>query len=132
MARPGSAHETLTVRSVDATLVSVPMRRPLGTSAARIAEAPLLLIDLQTEEGVTGRAYLFCYLESAGRAMLALMADVNSALTGRSAAPASVRQVLESRFTLLGVRGLVAAVLAGVDVACWDALAIAAGMPLAT
>jgi mandelate racemase len=132
MTASGSSGSGLTVRSLEATLVMVPMRRPLGTSVTRIAEAPLLLIDLRTREGVTGRAYLFCYLESAGRAMLALMAEVNSVLTGRSAAPASVRQVLESRFTLLGVRGVVAAVLAGVDVACWDALAIAAGMPLST
>lgn len=42
-----------------------------------------------------------------------------------------MRRTLESRFKLLGVRGLVATVLAGVDVACWDALAIAAGLPLA-
>jgi mandelate racemase len=35
------------------------MRRALGTSLTRIAEARLLLIDLHTEESVTGRAYLF-------------------------------------------------------------------------
>ena len=121
----------LTVRSVDATLVRVPMRRALGTSATRIAEAPLLLLDLRTEQGVTGRAYLFCYLESAGHAALALLREVNAVLAGTSAAPATVRQALEARFKLLGVRGLVAAVLAGVDTACWDALAIAAGLPLA-
>ncbi|WP_028935832.1 enolase C-terminal domain-like protein [Pseudonocardia spinosispora] len=121
----------LTVRSVEAVLVLVPMRRPLGTSVTRITDAPLLLLDLQTEEGVTGRAYLFCYLESAGHAALALVRDVNQVLAGTSATPASVRSVLEGRFRLLGVRGLVAAVLAGVDAACWDALAIAAGLPLA-
>jgi mandelate racemase len=121
----------LTVRSLDATLVLVPMRRALGTSVTRITEAPLLLIDLHTEEGVTGRTYLFCYLESAGHAALALLRDVNAVLAGVPASPATVRQTLESRFRLLGVRGLVSAVLAGVDAACWDALAIAAGLPLA-
>ena len=34
----------------------------LGTSRGAITKAPLLLIDLETEEGVTGRAYLWCYL----------------------------------------------------------------------
>jgi mandelate racemase len=121
----------LTVRSVEATLVRVPMRRPLGTSAARVTEAPLLLIDLHTEEGITGRAYLFCYLESAGHAALALVRDINAVLPGTPASPAASRQALTSRFKLLGVRGLVSAVLAGVDTACWDALAIAAGLPLA-
>jgi mandelate racemase len=37
------------------------MARPLGTSAQVMRTAPLLLIDLDTEEGVTGHAYLFCY-----------------------------------------------------------------------
>jgi mandelate racemase len=53
--------------SVDATLVVVPMRRPLGTSVMAITEAPLVLIDLRTDDGITGRAYLFCYLESPAR-----------------------------------------------------------------
>lgn len=121
----------LTVHSVAATLVRVPMRRALGTSIARITEAPLLLIDLRTEEGITGRTYLFCYLESAGHAALALLHDVNAVLAGTLASPATVRQALESRFRLLGTSGLVSAVMAGVDAACWDAQAIAAGLPLA-
>jgi mandelate racemase len=120
----------LTIRSVDAVLVLVPMRRPLGTSATRISTAPLLLLDVHTHQGVTGRAYLFCYLESAGHAALALAREVHEVLVGTTAAPMMVRPLLESRLRLLGVRGLVAAVLAGVDTACWDALAVAADMPL--
>jgi mandelate racemase len=131
-AEPGSGlSEPLTIRSVDAMLVMAPMRRPLGTSAMRITEAPLVLLDLQTEEGITGRAYLFCYLESAGRAAITLTRDASAVLAGTVAAPAAARQALEARFKLLGARGLASAVLAGVDVACWDALAIAAGLPLA-
>lgn len=131
-AKPGfGVSEALTIRSVEAVLVVVPMRRPLGTSATRIAEAPLVLIDLHTEQGVTGHAYLFCYLESAGHAAVALARDVSTVLAGTVGAPAAVRRALQARFKLLGSRGLVSAVLAGVDVACWDALAIAAGLPLA-
>jgi mandelate racemase len=131
-AEPGSGLSgALTVRSVDATLVVVPMRRALGTSVMSITEAPLVLIDLQTEEGITGRAYLFCYLEPAGRAAIALAGEASAVLAGTAASPAAVRRALEGRFKLLGARGLVSAVLAGVDVACWDALAIAAGLPLA-
>ncbi|HEY4017937.1 MAG TPA: enolase C-terminal domain-like protein [Pseudonocardiaceae bacterium] len=119
------------VRSVEASLVLVPMRRALGTSAARVTEAPLLLIDLHTREGVTGRAYLFCYRESVGQAALAVVRDVDAALAGLPAAPTTVRRALAARFKLVGVRGIVSMVLAGVDIACWDALAIAAGLPLA-
>ena len=41
------------------------MARPLGTSAQTIDHANLLLIDLNTNEGMIGRAYLFCYLQAA-------------------------------------------------------------------
>ena len=30
-----------------------------------VPPVPLLLIDLETKEGVTGRSYLFCYLRAA-------------------------------------------------------------------
>jgi mandelate racemase/muconate lactonizing enzyme-like protein len=91
--------EVLTVRSVEATLVLGPMRRPLGTGVMRITEAPLLLIDLQIEEGITGRTYLFCYLELAGRAAIALARDVSTVLAGTVASPAAFRRALEARFT---------------------------------
>jgi hypothetical protein len=34
------------------------MKFPLGTSAGTVHSAPLLLIDLETEEGISGRTYL--------------------------------------------------------------------------
>jgi hypothetical protein len=41
-AKPGSgASDALTIRSIDALLVVVPMRRALGTSVMAITEAPL-------------------------------------------------------------------------------------------
>ncbi|MGC1752033.1 MAG: hypothetical protein WA805_03000, partial [Trebonia sp.] len=104
--------DALTIRSVDAVLVMVPMRRVLGTSAMGIAEAPLVLIDLHTGEGITGHAYLFCYLESAGHAVVALARDVSAVLAGTEVSPAAVRRELGARFKLLGARGLVSAVLA--------------------
>ncbi|MEO8079214.1 MAG: enolase C-terminal domain-like protein, partial [Caldimonas sp.] len=84
-----------------------------------------------TEEGVVGHAYLFCYLDAAGPAALSMLQDAATMLAGRSAAPADVRRTLDSRFRLIGARGLVSMVMAGIDIACWDALALQAGLPLA-
>src|SRR5437764_5771948 len=55
----------VTIRTVRTTAVHVPMKRALGTSARRMDIAPLVLIDLDTDEGITGRAYVFCYLPGA-------------------------------------------------------------------
>ena len=50
----GAPH--LTVRAIRAVGVELPTTYVLGTSRGAITKAPLLLIDLETEEGVTGRA----------------------------------------------------------------------------
>ena len=61
----------LTIRDVETFAVQVPMTFPLGTSAAIVKSAPLLLVDLLTEEGVTGRTYAFCYRPSVPRVISA-------------------------------------------------------------
>jgi len=106
------------------------MRLPLGTSAGTIRSAPLLLLDVQTEEGVTGRAYLFCYLPAAAAAIATFLGEVERAVKGESIAPADLWEKLSRRFRLIGVQGIVRMALSGFDVACWDALARAAQMPL--
>ena len=121
----------LTIRAIEARPVLVPMRRALGTSAMRLTKAPLLLIDLHTQEGITGRTYLFCYLESAAPAAVSLLREAEALLVGRSAAPTAIRRELDRKFRLLGSRGIAAMVAAGLDMAAWDALATAAGQPLA-
>jgi mandelate racemase len=56
------------------------MKFPLGTSAGTVHSAPLLLIDLETEEGITGRTYLFCYRRSVPRAIDVVLQDAVSVL----------------------------------------------------
>jgi mandelate racemase len=121
----------LHVRSIRSTPVSVPMARPLGTSAQTIRHAPLLLIDLDTTEGVTGRAYLFCYLPAVPAAVARILDAAFEVIADDRVAPLEIGATLARHFRLIGVRGIVAMALAGIDVACWDALAIAAGVPLA-
>jgi len=106
------------------------MKLPLGTSAGTIRSAPLLLIDVQTEEGVTGHAYLFCYLPAAAAAIVTLLGEVERMVKGERIAPADLWEKLSRRFRLIGVQGIVRMALSGFDIACWDAFAIAAGKPL--
>ena len=63
----------LTVRAIRSVGVEVPMTYALGTSRAVITKAPLLLIDLETEEGVTGRSYLWCYMPGVMPAIAAML-----------------------------------------------------------
>jgi mandelate racemase len=122
----------LTIRAVRSIGVEVPMTHALGTSRGVITKAPLLLIDLETEEGVTGRSYLWCYFPAAMPAIAKILEEVARVVEGERLAPADLWSKLAERFALIGVQGIVRMAMAGFDVAAWDALAIAAGWPLAT
>jgi mandelate racemase len=131
---PGTAAAPLpqlTIRSVNTFAVEVPITYPLGTSAATVTVAPLLLIDLETEEGVTGHAYLFCYRPSVARAIDVILRDAVSLVKGAPGAPLEIAATLARRFALPGVSGVVRMALSALDMALWDALALAARLPLA-
>jgi mandelate racemase len=108
----------------------VPLRFALGTSAARVTAAPLLLVDLLTREGIAGHAYAFVYRPSAAKAIAALVEDAVALLDGAPVAPADMAQGLRRPFSLLGTVGAARMALSLVDMAAWDALARAAGEPL--
>jgi mandelate racemase len=120
----------LTVRNIRAIPVKVPMTYVLGTSAQAVREAPLLLVDVETEEGVTGRTYQFCYLPAAAPAIVTMLEEVLRTVKGDAVAPIELWAKLARRFILIGVQGIVRMAMASFDVACWDALARAAGKPL--
>jgi mandelate racemase len=120
----------LTLRSISAVGVEVPMTFALGTSRGRIVKAPLLLVDVETAEGITGRAYLWSYFPRAMVAIASLLKEVEECVLGQRVAPAELWQRLAERFALIGVQGILRMAMAGFDIACWDALAVAAGQPL--
>ena len=120
----------LTVRAIRATPVEVPLNFVLGTSRGVIRQAPLLLIDLVTEQGITGRSWLFCYLRAVAPAIISLLGEVETVTKGDKVDPAAIWEKLAGRFALIGVQGIVRMAMAGFDVACWDALAVAAAQPL--
>jgi mandelate racemase len=99
--------------------------------ARRRCARRLLLVDLSTAEGITGRSYLFCYRPSGAAAIAAVLRDAVALIAGERVAPIEIAAKLERRFALIGVTGVVRMALSALDMALWDALAVAAGMPLA-
>ncbi|HTU68966.1 MAG TPA: enolase C-terminal domain-like protein [Candidatus Baltobacteraceae bacterium] len=122
---------SLTLRSIGVRPVRVPLRRPVMTGAGLIESAPLVLIDLHTHEGVTGHAYVVCYVERLLAPVCRLLEESFALIQGVAVAPLDIAQTFERAYRIPGLRGLVSYALAGIDVACWDALARGAGLPLA-
>jgi mandelate racemase len=120
----------LSIRRVRARPVNVPMARPLRTAGGAVASAPLVLVDLETDQGVVGRSYVFCYATLALAPVARLLDALGTALQGQPAVPFDLERDLQKTFRLLGPQGLTGLAMAGLDLACWDAVAQAAGRPL--
>jgi mandelate racemase len=119
-----------TVRDIRVRAVRVPMAEPHRTASGAVTESPLVLTDVVTDSGVTGRSITFTYTAAALGPTAEMVRNVSAVVTGEELAPAEIEQKLAKRFRLLGTQGLVGMALAGIDMALWDALARAHGLPL--
>jgi mandelate racemase len=117
--------------SLKARAVNVPLEFPVHTAVGTVATAPLVLIDLLTDTGITGHAYLFAYTPIALKPLRAFVEELACVVEGQELAPYALEKMLQQRFRLLGHTGLVRMACAGVDMAAWDALAKVHSVPLA-
>lgn len=118
---------TPTITSVKARAVVTPMARPVKNAFGVIDVAPLLLIDVATEQGITGRSYLFAYSKLTLKAFVHLVEEVGRDLIGKPVVPVDLMAAMDAKFRLLGWQGLVGMAVAGLDMAFWDILGQAAG-----
>ena len=125
-----SEQAKLSIRRLRARSVKVELDRPVQTAGGEIPVAPLVLIDLETREGVGGRSYVFSYTTFALEPLRRLVEELGGALVGDAVAPLEIDRKLQGMFRLLGPQGLTAIAASGIDMAAWDALSRAHGLPL--
>ncbi len=122
--------ESLTFKSIRARPVVLKLKRPVVARIATIKQWPLVLIDLQTEEGIVGRSYLEPYVVKAMRYLIPALHDLGDMLEGRRIAPFELYDAARKSLHFVGYEGLSLIAASGLDMAAWDALAKAAGAPL--
>lgn len=135
----GSLHELdaeafetrLLIRSIRVRPVVAPLQRPLRTASGDILNAPLVLIDVETEQGITGRGYAFAYTPLTLRTIVGFLTDIIPELVGKGVSPRSRQVQLERRLKLVGRQGFAGMAVGALDMALWDALACAVNIPLA-
>ena len=124
------SNDHLTIKNFRARAVNVPMKRPLATASGSIGLVPLVLLDLETDQGITGRSYVFTVTPMALKPTVSLIHEMLAVVKGDGVAPFNLEQKLQKRFRLLGLQGLVYVALSAIDMAAWDALAQAQKVPL--
>lgn len=110
--------------------VRVPMAEPHQTASGVVAESPLVLTDVLTDNGVSGHSMVFTYSPAALKPTAELIRNIEPLVQGEPLAPLAIEQKLAQRFRMLGTQGLVGIALAAIDMALWDALARVQQMPL--
>jgi mandelate racemase len=106
------------IRSVKARALVAPIPRPVKTAFAEISAAPLVLIDVETDQGVTGRAYIFAYTTLTLKPLVHLIEEIGRKLTDKPVAPYDLMKAMDAKFRLLGWQGLVGMAVSGLDMAC--------------
>lgn len=101
--------------------VRLPMEAPHRTASGVLSESPLVLTEIHTDAGITGRSVLFTYTPIALKSLAELVSNMAPLLEDQPLEPTHLEQQLSSRFRLLGSQGLVGMALAGIDMALWDA-----------
>lgn len=118
------------IAQIRARAVMAPLAVPITTAQASIPAAPLVLVEVETDQGVTGTSYIFGYTPLMLKPLVQFLTDLSEGLAGTSALPADVARHTETQFRLLGRQGMVGMALAGLDLALWDAQGKAAGLPV--
>src|SRR5260370_9820418 len=121
----------LLIREIRARPVVAPLPRPIRTASGGVMDGPLLLIDVLTDVGVTGRAYAFAYTPLTLRSLAQFVRDIAPELIGKSVSPRVRMRQMEKRLKLVGWQGFAGMVVGTLDMALWDALARAMDVPLA-
>ena len=118
------------IRSVKARALVAPISRPVKNAFGVIEAAPLVLIDVATDQGVTGHAYLFGYSKLTLKPLVMLIEEIGRELVGKAIVPFDLMAALDAKFRLLGWQGLIGMAVSGLDMAFWDALGQIAGKPV--
>ncbi|PYM65235.1 MAG: hypothetical protein DMD79_05095 [Candidatus Rokuibacteriota bacterium] len=119
------------ITAIRTRLVDVPVRRPI-VSRIRVAHVMThLLVDLETDEGLTGQTYLVTFGQDWGRAVIELLRGLETHVRGMDPREtARIHQKTWQVSSMAGRRGLAVFAISAIDVAAWDVAAKALGVPL--
>ncbi len=93
---------------------------------------PLVFVEVSTDEGLTGWGEITTYPGAvANRVVAGVIRDASELIVGKD--PLQIELIwntLFRQFTYVGTRGAVSAMVSGIDIALWDIMGKALGLPV--
>src|SRR5262245_3050623 len=121
---------SLTFRAIKARPLILKLKRPVVARIATITDWPLILIDLETEEGIVGRSYLEPYTVKTMRYLVPALHDFGEMLKGRPVAPIELYELARKSLHFVGYEGQCMIAVSRIAMAAWDAIAKARDLRL--
>jgi L-alanine-DL-glutamate epimerase-like enolase superfamily enzyme len=119
------------IRDIETTIVAVPLRHRIVSAVREADRVVNLLVEVTTEEGASGVAYVAGFTHQKALAVRALLVEFAEALRGLDATAIGVAwERMWSLSTLAGHAGLTSFAHSAVDVALWDLQGKLLGAPL--
>ena len=119
------------VTAFKTTPVDVPLAKPIATAIHDMSSVGCVLLELETDVGVTGESYVFTLNAVRLRALHEMV--LGFAHQGEGRDPHEVEQINRDMWlemNPIGHAGFSIAALSAIDTACWDAIGKAAQQPL--
>jgi L-alanine-DL-glutamate epimerase-like enolase superfamily enzyme len=120
------------ITGVRGRTVVVPIKRKVVSRIGQFDRMWFVLVDVTTDEGLTGSTYLWTFTQHGARAVRHVLDELAEVAVGTD--PFFTTRLwrgMWSRITQWGHKGLSVIALAGIDTAVWDVVGQATGKPLA-
>ena len=113
------------------TAVDVPLAKPIATAIHRMQSVGCVLLELETDAGLTGESYVFTLNAVRLDALEAMLRGFLYQVEGRDPHQVTgIGQAIWNEMNPIGHKGFSIAALCAVDTACWDLVGKAAEKPL--
>ena len=113
------------------TAVEVPLAKPIATAIHRMQSVGCILLELETDTGLTGESYVFTLNAVRLKALDEMLRSFLDRVEGRDPHQVTgIGQAVWDEINPIGHKGFPIAALCAIDTACWDLIGKAAEQPL--
>jgi len=131
-ARPaGSVVPPVRIEAVETKIVELPLPQPIGTAIHAIHSVGCVLVTIRTNDGVSGESFVFTINGARLGAFEVMIQGLGELIIGRNPHDtAAIWSDLWLEVNPTGHAGVTISAMSALDVACWDIVGRAAGLPL--